>query len=218
MGVIGSKASAETRAKMSLAHKGKVKSAEHLAKISAALTGKKQPDSVKERLREVNTGKRLSEETKKKIGESCKGRHWKVSAAGRENISAAQKLRFETQDVWNKGKSYDAIKGDKHPFWKGGITDADRAERARFRNTMQRRVFERDGYQCVLCSKTGALSVDHIKRWSEYPELRFDMNNCRTLCMACHYEITYGKKLPQGSTWGHNLIKKRDEVAQGVAP
>jgi 5-methylcytosine-specific restriction endonuclease McrA len=51
-----------------------------------------------------------------------------------------------------------------------------------------------------------ALQVDHIQPWAEYVELRFDINNCRTLCMACHYKITFGKDMPKGvTTWGHNL-------------
>lgn len=45
-----------------------------------------------------------------------------------------------------------------------------------------------------------------IQPWAEYVELRFDINNCRTLCMACHYKITFGKDMPKGVTaWGHNL-------------
>jgi len=38
---------------------------------------------------------------------------------------------------------------------------------------------------------------------------RFDLNNCRTLCMACHYKITFGTELPKDvPNWGHNLLRK----------
>lgn len=28
--------------------------------------------------------------------------------------------------------------------------------------------------------------MDHIKEWCNYPELRFEPINCRTLCKDCH--------------------------------
>ena len=60
-------------------------------------------------------------------------------------------------------------------------------------------VYERDNYTCVLCgakSKKGAaviLNAHHIKRFSEYPSLRTDINNGVTLCESCH-KLTYNKE------------------------
>jgi hypothetical protein len=52
------------------------------------------------------------------------------------------------------------------------------------------------------------LHVDHIQPWAEYVEGRFDMNNCRTLCVKCHYKITFGKEMPETIiSWGHNLLE-----------
>jgi hypothetical protein len=40
------------------------------------------------------------------------------------------------------------------------------------------------------------------------------MENCRTLCMDCHYLITFGKPKPKDVIWGHNL----KEAGRRVAP
>jgi 5-methylcytosine-specific restriction protein A len=93
--------------------------------------------------------------------------------------------------------------------WKGGITKKSHLDRVKFKREVQKLVFERDNYKCQRCGKGGDLQVDHIQSWAKYVELRFDMNNCRTLCKECHYEITYGKTMPNYiRTWGHNLSKK----------
>lgn len=98
---------------------------------------------------------------------------------------------------------------ENHPNWKGGITKLDRLERVKFRQTTQKTVFERDDYTCTICDiRGGYLQVDHIKKWADYPDLRFDLDNCRTVCMACHYYITFKRKLPEGVIWGHNLSRR----------
>lgn len=99
--------------------------------------------------------------------------------------------------------------GKKHYRWKGGTTSPDRDERIRFRNTMQKEIFQRDNYTCQICLQYGGLlQVDHVKPWSDYPELRFNEDNCRTLCMACHYYITFKRNIPDGIVWGHNLNRR----------
>lgn len=76
--------------------------------------------------------------------------------------------------------------------------------RSKFRTT-RRAVIKRDGGMCIECGAKEHLQVDHIKQWSQKPHLRFALENCRTLCMNCHYYTTYKKKLPQGNLWGHNI-------------
>lgn len=42
-----------------------------------------------------------------------------------------------------------------------------------------------------------------IKSWADFPELRFDINNCRTLCRFCHYQVTFGKPMQdRNNNWG----------------
>lgn len=102
---------------------------------------------------------------------------------------------------WNKGLvGFKA--GEIHYNWKGGITPQTKLERQRFRKTMVNKVFKRDDYTCQICEVRGTeLHVDHIKKWSEYPELRFEMSNLRTLCVPCHYYVTFKRKMPHGKVW-----------------
>lgn len=97
--------------------------------------------------------------------------------------------------------------GEKHWNWKGGVTPKDRLERMKFRRELQKKVFIRDNYTCQNCGAAKDLQVDHIQPWSDFVEERFNINNCRTLCAGCHYQITFGRLMPQNiKGWGHNLI------------
>ena len=116
-----------------------------------------------------------SEETKKKISISGKGRI-----------------------PWNKGKKVLQITGKNHFAWKGGIYDKDRKIDMGRKNYREWRkaVFARDNCECVWCGSTENLNADHIKSYSLYPELKYEVSNGRVLCESCHKTTdTYGSKL-----------------------
>lgn len=52
-------------------------------------------------------------------------------------------------------------------------------------------VFKRDKYQCKNCGHKyrPALQVHHIKKWADYPTLRYVVANMITLCKTCHQKI-----------------------------
>jgi hypothetical protein len=110
--------------------------------------------------------------------------------------------------AWNKGK-----KGVMPRPWNkvgDGITAQDRLDRVDFRRIMQKVVFERDDYTCQICEQQGgSLQVHHKQGWRSNPELRYEIDNCQTLCMACHYYITFKKHLTPGMVWGHNMCRKK---------
>lgn len=128
-----------------------------------------------------------------------KGKPW--SAEAKKKMSEAKK-RSGHSGVKNLIPRY----GADNPAWKGGVTKESRAERAKFRKVLQAKVLKRDNYTCQVCDQySGYLQVDHIKPWADYPDLRFELSNCRTLCMACHYYITFKRTIPKGIIWGHNM-------------
>lgn len=80
--------------------------------------------------------------------------------------------------------------------WKGGKTEAGKLIRNSKEYSLWRTaVFERDNFTCVWCyEKGGKLEADHIKPFAYYPELRFAIDNGRTLCINCHKKTeTYGR-------------------------
>lgn len=127
--------------------------------------GKKSPmrgvprtEEVKKKISAGNTGKVRTEETKKQISETLTGK----------------------PQIWHRGEN--------NHFWKGGVTKKNRAIRMSLEyKNWRRQVYERDDYTCQECKvRGGKLNADHIKPFSIYIELRFDVNNGRTLCEECH--------------------------------
>src|SRR3990167_1939199 len=88
----------------------------------------------------------------------------------------------------NKGKPNLKRRGENHHNWKGGISPINEAMRKTIEYKIWRRnTFERDDYTCQWCRVKGCyIEAHHIKRFSDYPNLRFDLNNCITLCKPCH--------------------------------
>jgi 5-methylcytosine-specific restriction protein A len=43
-----------------------------------------------------------------------------------------------------------------------------------------------DNHKCCRCCATKMLTVDHVKPYWKYPQLKLDINNLQTLCWECH--------------------------------
>lgn len=56
-------------------------------------------------------------------------------------------------------------------------------------------VFERDNFTCVDCKKRGGyIEAHHIKKFKDFAELRFDVDNGKTLCKPCHVNVHRSNK------------------------
>jgi hypothetical protein len=105
--------------------------------------------------------------------------------------------RRKTKSEQNKiiGLIPPILKGENHPNWKGVITPInEKIRKSNEYKEWREKVYERDNYTCIFCGYRGnKLSVDHIKPFSLFPELRLDISNGRTLCQECHKATeTYG--------------------------
>ncbi len=168
---------------------------EHKKKIGNAQRGAKNH----------NFGKAHTEEWKKNHSERFSGENhplWgkKFSEESRQKMSAAKlgrKLSNEHKrkiGISNRGKRV----GETNHFWRGGVTTLNESQRKSADMRLARQdCFERDNYTCQSCGVHGGyLHADHIKPFSTFPELRFELSNLRTLCVDCHKQTdTFGGKM-----------------------
>ena len=178
----------------------RVKSAEELRKIRLAHLGRKHTEEAKENMAKAHRGKKLTEEHKAKlpkIGGWNKGK----PAPWAKNLPQAFKKGFTPWSKGMKSGDHKGIRsGQRINTWKGGITPINYKIRRSIEFKQWRQsVFERDDYRCMSCGERGGeLQADHIFPFSQFPRLRFDINNGRTLCKPCHQ---------QTETWGGGANK-----------
>lgn len=154
----------------------------------------------------IQTGR--SNETKTKISVSKLGKKRKpFSEEWKNNIRTGRMKLKEKQGYLNSFESRKkmglAHSGEKCTFYIDGRDDVNNKIRCSMEYKIWRTaVYERDNYTCIWCGarsgngKTVYLAADHIKPFSLFPELRFAIDNGRTLCKECHRKTdTFGCKV-----------------------
>jgi len=116
-----------------------------------------------------------TEEAKRKIGIASKGNKYRLG----KKLSEEHKRRIILANT-----------GLKHWRW---IEDRTKLAKKQERNDVayqewRRNVWARDEFKCRIenldCS--GRIVAHHILAWRDYPELRYQVNNGITLCLAHH--------------------------------
>ena len=144
----------------------------------------------------------VTSKTRKKLSMAMIGNQ---RAKGRKNIKGFQK----GCTAWNKGIHHQKIRGEKHYGWKGGISRNYKNGYNSLEYKLWREmVFERDDYICQECSKSGYITAHHIKSFSKYPKLRYELANGKTLCEDCHSETDNYKGRAKNTSLERNIKEK----------
>lgn len=167
--------SPETREKLRVAATGKRHSAKTRAKISAARIGKHHSPEARAKM----TGRRHSAESRARISAEKTGKkhphHWWKFASEEKKAKFAKKFSGSASRLYVDGR------------WRERASERQAAFKTSAYKEWRRAVFSRDNYTCVLCGSVGGeLHADHIQSWRLYPDLRYSVDNGRTLCAPCH--------------------------------
>lgn len=217
----GHKHTEESKRKLSKAHKGQKawnKGTKGLVKPNSGSFKKGLKPWNKNTHIQTNTGRthikkgaKLSDETCKRMSLAKTGVKFSQERVDRmKGRTSPMKGKKHTEEA--KRKISESHKGDKAYQWKGGITPKIKAIRNSPEMKQWRKaIFKRDGYKCQMprCGKKERyLNAHHIKRFADYPELRFDINNGITLCKKCHNKLKGKEKEEKFEELFNKIIKK----------
>jgi 5-methylcytosine-specific restriction endonuclease McrA len=103
----------------------------------------------------------------------------------------------ETKRKISEKQRTNYLVGEAHWNWRGGKrTERKQAMALYPYRDWRNAVFRKDNWTCQVCNiRGGYLEADHIKPWCVFPELRYEIDNGRTVCKPCHVKLdTHGPK------------------------
>ena len=110
-----------------------------------------------------------------------------------ESRGHSEETRAKMREVNRKNAKY----GADNPLWQGGARKQRKREMIGYKyRDWRTAVFTRDNWTCQCCGiRGGYLEADHIKPWCAFQDLRYDVDNGRTVCKPCHVKLdTHGHK------------------------
>lgn len=133
--------------------------------------GAKKSDEEKRRIGLMHKGKIISREVREKIRNSHLGKK-----QTREHVANMKANIPYGKECYNYVQDRSQLKRNEKKHLD-----------SRYREWMLS-VKKRDGWKCKISNGNcmGRLESHHILRWSDYPELRYQINNGITLCHAHH--------------------------------
>ncbi len=156
-------------------------------------------EETREKIRKALSGRRLSPKTEFKKGQHTsiktefkKGQHTSIKTEFKKGQHPSIKTEFKKGQVsYIRLHPEIAASGKDNGNWGGGVTSENEKIRKGIEYDLWRNsVFSRDNWTCQECGERGGkLNAHHIKRFSEYPELRFAIDNGITFCKKCHAKI-----------------------------
>lgn len=106
---------------------------------------------------------------------------------GDEFLIHKSALKYTAAKFCTKKCQFEYMRGENSVLWDGGKTsEKDIIRKGDEYRSWRTAVFIRDDRICVFCGSKERIEADHIKPQALFPELRFDINNGRTLCRKCH--------------------------------
>lgn len=134
-------------------------------------------------------------EHRKQIGLKSKGRitnrgqHWKIKDTSKMGHPYWKSKKFSKEHC---KKISDSLSGIKHYRWIKDRTKLKRKNKQGERRTSayfywRQEVWKRDGWKCKINKDcNGRIEAHHIYNWTDYTQLRYNINNGITLCHLHH--------------------------------
>jgi hypothetical protein len=99
-----------------------------------------------------------------------------------------QNPQFCSKDCYEK-YGHEKMRGLSHWNWKGGVNRKNHRRETKQYKEWRLSVYRRDHFKCQDCGKhcnQKNIVAHHLKGWSKYPKLRYEISNGITLCRKCH--------------------------------
>lgn len=206
----------ETKKKLS-----KIQKARKISGVLNPFYGKKHSEKVRKKISQRTRESMQNQEIREKISLAHKGKHYSLRTEFKKGFKQPKEW-LEKRSTSFKGKG-NPFYGKKHServkknlskrfcgegshFWKGGVSPQNKKLRRSLKFRRWRElVFKRDNYTCQVCRAVSGegkhmnLHPHHIKPFSDFLDLRFELDNGITLCKECHLKLHANKlNLPKG--------------------